>query len=264
MMAEKCEHCCTRIEGLGVSFGSAIILKNVDLHVNCGELIAVVGPNGAGKTTLLRAILGEIPYKGSIKFQVKGKPDGNPRIGYVPQKLNYDLESPISVSDLIGSAISDAPVWLGIKTSLKEKIRVSLAGVSAERLSDKRIGELSGGELQRVLLAMAMTPEPDLLLLDEPMSGVDAKGLSLFYELAGSLRRAKDVTILLVTHDLIGVASHADRMVLLNNSIIASGRPKEVLSDERLVKELGPSLWNISKLPEFMDGLSAGGKGRER
>lgn len=248
-MTQTCEHCCTRIENLNVRFGAVPILKDVNLHVNCGELIAVVGPNGAGKTTLLRAMLGEIPYSGSINFQVKGEPHRKPRIGYVPQKLNYDLDSPITVLDLIASAISSDPIWLGVKPSLRKKIKVSLAGVSAEHLLNKRIGELSGGELQRVLLAMAMTPEPDLLLLDEPMSGVDAKGLLLFYKIAGSLRKERDVTILLVTHDLMGVAPHADRMVLLNNSVIASGRPQEVLSDERLIKTLGPSLWNISKLP---------------
>ncbi|MFA5146851.1 MAG: metal ABC transporter ATP-binding protein [Candidatus Omnitrophota bacterium] len=248
-MTKTCEHCCTRIENLDVSFGAVRILKGVNLHVNCGELIAIVGPNGAGKTTLLRAILGEIRYTGSIDFQVKGMPCKKPRIGYVPQRLNYDPDSPISVLDLIASAISDDPVWLGVNPLLTAKIRASLAGVSAEHLLNKRIGELSGGELQRALLAMAMTPEPDLLLLDEPMSGVDAKGLSLFYEIASSLRKARDVTILLVTHDLMGVAPHADRMILLNNSVIASGEPRAVLSDERLISALGPSLWNISKLP---------------
>lgn len=251
MTQKLCVHCCTRIESLNVFFGPTQVLNNIDLHVDCGELVAVVGPNGAGKTTLLRAMLGEISYSGVINYQVKGLPHGKPRIGYVPQRLNYDLDSPISVLDLIASAVSNDPVWLGVKPSLKEKIESSLASVSADHLINKRIGELSGGELQRVLLAMAMTPEPDLLLLDEPMSGVDAKGLSLFYEIASSLRKVKDVTILLITHDLMGVVPHADRMVLLNNSVIACGKPEEVLSDERLIRVLGPSLWNISKLPEF-------------
>ena len=250
-MTQTCVHCCTKIENLSVNFGTISILKNINLHVDCGELVAIVGPNGAGKTTLLRAMLGEIRYNGTISYQVKGLPHKKPHIGYVPQKLNYDLDSPISVLDLIASAISKDPIWLGVKPSSIEKIKSSLASVSAAHLLNKRIGELSGGELQRVLLAMAMTPEPDLLLLDEPMSGVDARGLSLFYEIASSLRKVKDVTILLVTHDLIGVAPHADRMVLINNSVIASGKPQDVLSDERLIKALGPSLWNISKLPEL-------------
>lgn len=248
-MTKTCVHCCTRIEKLSVTLGGVPVLKDVSLHVNCGELIAIVGPNGAGKTTLLRAMLGEVRYSGTIHFQVKGSPSEHPHIGYVPQKLNYDLDSPISVLDLIASAVSADPVWLGVKPSLRKNIAASLESVSAEKLLYKKIGELSGGELQRVLLAMAMMPEPDLLLLDEPMSGVDAKGLSLFYQIASSLTKKKDVTILLVTHDLIGVAPHADRMILLNKSVIAGGKPAEVLSDERLIKALGPSLWNISKLP---------------
>ncbi len=230
-MTKTCVHCCTRIENLNVRFGSVPILRDVNLHVNCGELIAIVGPNGAGKTTLLRAMLGEIPYTGSINFQVKGLPARNPRIGYVPQKLNYDLDSPMSVLDLITCAISGQPVWMGVKSSLKDKIETSLASVSAGHLLNKRIGELSGGELQRALLAMAMTPQPDILLLDEATSGVDAKGLSSFYELAGSLRKANDVTIILVTHDLLGIAPHADRMILLKNSVIASGEPKEIIAE---------------------------------
>jgi zinc transport system ATP-binding protein len=254
-VTQTCEHCCTRIENLNVSFGSIHILKNIDLHVNCGELIAIVGPNGAGKTTLLRAMLGEIPYSGSIKFQVKGKIDKHPRIGYVPQKLNYDLDSPISVLDLIATAAGKGPVWMGVKPFLKERIRISLASVSAGHLLNKKIGELSGGELQRALLAMAMTPEPHLLLLDEVMSGVDARGLAIFYDIVGALKKAKDVTVLLVTHDLMGIAPHADRMVLLNNSILASGTPKDVLSDKELIQAFGPTLWDVSKLPQpAMDG----------
>ena len=233
-MTNSCEHCCTKIEALNVRFGSVPILKDVDMHVNCGELIAIVGPNGAGKTTLLRAILGEIPYSGSIKFRVKGHPEKAPRIGYVPQKLNYDLGSPISVSDLIASAITNDPIWLGTKRSVREEVRKALAQVSSEHLLDKKIGELSGGELQRMLLAMAMLPEPDILLLDEPMSGVDVKGLSIFYRVVRELTKTKDVAVLLVSHDLAGVAAHADRVLLINKSVIASGRPQDVFSMENV------------------------------
>lgn len=250
-MIQTCKHCCTKIENLNVNFGAVQILNDINLHVNCGELIAIVGPNGAGKTTLLRAMLGEVHYRGKISYQLRGEVNKKPRIGYVPQRLNYDPDSPISVSDLIAASISNKPVWFGINPVLKDRIKYSLRSVSAEHLLDKKIGELSGGELQRVLLAMAMTPEPDILLLDEAMSGVDVKGLSLFYEIASSLRKTNDVTIILVTHDLIGIAPHADRMILLNKSVVASGDPQEVLSDERLIKTLGPSLWNISKLPEL-------------
>ena len=248
---KTCEHCCTKIDNLSVKFGSSIILDKVNLHVNCGEVIGVVGPNGAGKTTLLRTILGEIPYQGRIAFQIEGSLSKKPKIGYVPQKLQFDLGSPISVTDLVASAISHQPIWAGVSKDLSEKVKGVLSLFSAEHLLDRRIGELSGGELQRVLLAIAMTPEPELLLLDEPASGVDVKGLSLFYRIVDDLRKKYDIAVILVTHDLAGVSSYVDRLILLNRSVIAEGEPEEVLSDEKLIKAFGASLWNISLLPNL-------------
>jgi len=227
------------------------VLDNVNLHVNCGEVVGVVGPNGAGKTTLLRTILGEVPYQGKIAFQIEGAASKKPKIGYVPQKLQFDLSSPISVTDLVASAISHQPIWAGVSKGLSERVKTVLSLFSAEHLLKRRIGELSGGELQRVLLAIAMTPEPELLLLDEPASGVDVKGLSLFYRIVDDLRRKYDIAVILVTHDLAGVSSYVDRLILLNRSVIAEGEPKEVLSDEKLLKAFGPSLWNISLLPNL-------------
>ena len=180
-MRNTCEHCCTKIYDLKVNLGGNIILDNVSLHVNCGEVVGVVGPNGAGKTTLLRTILGELPYEGKIAFRVNGHESKRPKIGYVPQKLQFDLTSPISVTDLVASAISRHPVWTGVHKDLLKEVRNVLSLFSAQHLLKRRIGELSGGELQRVLLAIAMTPEPQLLLLDEPASGVDVKGLSLIH-----------------------------------------------------------------------------------
>ena len=248
---KTCEHCCTKIDNLSVKFGSSIILDKVNLHVNCGEVIGVVGPNGAGKTTLLRTILGEIPYQGKIAFQIEGSASKKPKIGYVPQKLQFDLYSPISVTDLVASAISHHPIWVGVNKDLSKKVESVLSLFSAEHLLKRRIGELSGGELQRVLLAIAMTPEPELLLLDEPASGVDVKGLSLFYQIVDDLRKKHDIAVILVTHDLAGVSSYVDRLILLNRSVIAEGEPKEVLLDEKLIKAFGPSLWNISLLPNL-------------
>ena len=248
---KTCEHCCTKIDNLSVKFSGSIILDKVNLHVNCGEVIGVVGPNGAGKTTLLRTILGEIPYQGRIAFQIDGSVAKKPKIGYVPQKLQFDLGSPINVTDLVASAISHKPIWAGVSKDLSERVKGVLSLFSAEHLLKRRIGELSGGELQRVLLAIAMTPEPELLLLDEPASGVDVKGLSLFYRIVDDLRKQYDIAVILVTHDLAGVSSYVDRLILLNRSVIAEGEPKEVLSDEKLVKAFGASLWNISLLPNL-------------
>jgi zinc transport system ATP-binding protein len=248
-LTRTCEHCCTKIDNLTVKLSGNIILDNVNLHVNCGEVVGVVGPNGAGKTTLLRTILGEVSYQGKIAFRIEGSTSKKPKIGYVPQKLQFDLGSPISVADLVVSAISYHPIWAGINKDLLEKAEGVLSLFSAEHLLRRRIGELSGGELQRVLLAIAMTPEPELLLLDEPASGVDVKGLSLFYQIVDNLRKKHDIAVILVTHDLAGVSSYADRLILLNRSVIAEGEPKEVLLNEKLVNTFGPSLWNISCLP---------------
>ena len=251
ILRNTCEHCCTKIDNLKVNLGGNAILDNVNLHVNCGEVIAVVGPNGAGKTTLLRTILGELPYSGKIAFRVSGHESKKPKIGYVPQKLQFDIDSPISVADLVAAAISKHPIWLGVHKDLLDKVKSVLSLFSADCLINRRIGELSGGELQRVLLAIAMTPEPELLLLDEPASGVDAKGLSLFYQIVADLRKKHDIAVVLVTHDLAGISSYVDRIILLNHSVIAQGEPKEVLLNEELIKVFGPSLWNISCLPNL-------------
>jgi len=218
---KTCEHCCTKIDNLTVKFGDNAILDNVNLHVNCGEVVGVVGPNGAGKTTLLRTILGEVSYHGKITFRISGSVSKKPKIGYVPQKLQLDLGSPVSVTDLVASAISHHPIWAGVSKDLSERVKGVLSLFSAEHLLKRRIGELSGGELQRVLLAIAMTPEPELLLLDEPASGVDVKGLSLFYRIVDDLRKQYDIAVILVTHDLAGVSSYVDRLILLNRSVIA-------------------------------------------
>ncbi|MBF0532584.1 MAG: metal ABC transporter ATP-binding protein [Candidatus Omnitrophica bacterium] len=244
----SCSHCCTRIEGISVSYGNYQALDNVDIHLNCRELVAVIGPNGAGKTTLLRAILGEIPHKGTMRFQFQGKPSVKPRIGYVPQKLHVDDDAPISVLDFMTMGLYGSSVRRGSNLQLKAKINSSLGLVSAAHLVSKRLCELSGGEIQRVLLALALIPTPDLLLLDEPGSGVDVNGLKLFYQIVGNLRKTHDVSILLVTHDLMGIGQHADRIVLLNRSVLAQGAPQVILTDEKLIQVFGPSLWGAAGL----------------
>lgn len=235
-MQTTCDHCCTRIENLNVTFGKTPVLEGVNIHLNCRQILAVIGPNGAGKTTLLRAIIGEIPSTGRINFLVKASPGKAPRIGYVPQKINFDPDSPVSVLDLVATTITRRPIWLGISSSIRAQAAEILKKVASENLMDKRIGELSGGQLQRVLLAMAMTPCPDLLLLDEPISAVDVEGISLFYEIVNGLKKEHDISIIMVTHNLTGVVPYADRMILLNRTIIAEGTPKEVLADKKMLE----------------------------
>ncbi len=226
--------CCTRIEHFTVKAGRLTIFEDVNMHVHCGQLTALIGPNGAGKSTLLRAILGEIPHTGELHYaDAKGKHTGHPVIGYVPQYLRFDVSSPTSVMDIFMACLSRRPVWLCSSKKLRPRVQASLERVQAAHLIDRRLGALSGGELQRVLLALALDPVPDLLLLDEPVSGVDQNGLELFYEIVSELREKEDMAIILISHDLNLVKKHADQVVLLNKRIITSGSPDEVFRDSR-------------------------------
>lgn len=235
-----CGYCCTKIENFGVKVGRTQILQNVNLHLHCGELTAIIGPNGAGKSTLLKSILGEIKHEGSVVFAgANGEAAGRPVVGYVPQQLEFDTAAPLSVRNLFTSCMSRKPAWQGVSKKLNKRIIDCLDRVQSEKLIDKRLGALSGGELQRVLLALALEPIPQLLLLDEPVSGVDRKGLEVFYEIVSKIRKEYDLTIILVSHDLDLVRKHADRVVLLNRTVILNGTPEEVYTNKRMHETFG-------------------------
>lgn len=230
-----CEkHChCIRINDLGVKFGKDVILEDVNLHMHCGELTVVIGPNGAGKSTLLRAILGEIEHEGTI--DLKETSTGNQRemrIGYVPQSLNIEREIPITVYDLFASFISRTPVWLFKSKKLYNKIYEQLKIFSVEDCIDKQVGKLSGGQLQRVMLSIAITPMPNLLILDEPVSGIDENGVRDFYRIVNELKTKYDLSILLVSHDLHLVKKYADKVILIDKTILAQGTPDEVYKNK--------------------------------
>lgn len=235
-----CGYCCTRIEDFSVRIGKTEILSDVNLHLHCGELTALIGPNGAGKSTLLKSILGEIKHEGTIVFAgADGGSSGRPIVGYVPQRLDFDTAAPLSVRNLFTACMSRKPAWYGVSKHLDGRIISSLDRVQAGRLIDRRLGALSGGELQRVLLALALEPMPQLLLLDEPVSGVDRKGLEVFYEIVSKIREKYDLTIILVSHDLDLVKKHADRVVLLNRTVVLNGSPEQVFSDKRMHETFG-------------------------
>ena len=247
---KACGLCCTRVENLGVSFGDKVVLENINLHIHCGNLTAVIGPNGAGKSTLLKALLGEIRHDGILKFlDNKNVHTDGPLIGYVPQTLNFDKDSPISVMDLFAASATNLPVWFRAPSGVRRNVMESLKKAGAEHLADRRLGELSGGELQRVLLSLAVHPVPDLLLLDEPVSGVDQKGMAQFYELVSELRKVYDLSIILVSHDLGLVAKYADRVIFLNRTIEASGTPEEVYKHPRFRETFGEN-WYLDLLKE--------------
>ncbi len=225
----SCGLCRIEVEGLSVVRDGQTLLHDVGLHVHCGELTALIGTNGAGKTTLIRALLGEIPFTGTVRHLTQdGKPAAAVRTGYVPQQLEFDHSSPVTVMDFMTASLSRRAVWLGVSKRARREALEALSRTDCERLSDRRLGALSGGELQRVLLALALRPQPDLLILDEPVSGVDQNGLESFYQTVAALRAHNHMAVLLVSHDLDVVRRYADHVVLMQGTVLCQGRPKEV------------------------------------
>ncbi|MBR4538843.1 MAG: metal ABC transporter ATP-binding protein [Clostridia bacterium] len=228
---DACGLCRIELDHVGVKAGADVLVEDVSFHIHCGQLTALVGPNGAGKTTLVKAILGQRPYTGAIRHvDADGHKFPAPRIGYVPQQLPFDREMPLTVCDLIAASLSRRPVWTGVGKSMRENVHKVLEETQAASLIDKRLGALSGGELQRVLLAMALTPLPDLLVLDEPVSGVDQNGLSLFLQTVSDLRKTHHMAILMVSHDWELVRRYADFVVLVQQKVLKAGAPEEVFS----------------------------------
>ena len=226
-----CGHsCCLRVENLSVRIGTDSILKDVNLHVHCGEMVALVGPNGAGKSTFLKAILGQREYEGVIAFSEPGQRSKKPRIGYVPQSPAFDPSDPVSVADLFACCMSRRPAFLGLGKSMQEMVLECLERVHGEDLIHKRVGTLSGGELQRVLLALALEPMPNILILDEPLSGVDVEGMVTLMDMLDELRKAYDLSILMTTHDFSMLPRYADQVVLIDHGIKIQGTPETVLA----------------------------------
>ena len=226
------DSCCLRVQDLSVKIGNDQILQGVAMHVHCGELVALIGPNGAGKSTFLKAVLGQVDYDGVIAFSSPGQRDRRPRIGYVPQSPNFDPGDPISVADLFACCQSRRPAFLGQSKAMRKMILECLERVHGEDLIDKRVGTLSGGELQRVLLALALEPIPNILILDEPLSGVDVEGIGTLMDMLDELRKTYDLSILMTTHDFTTLDKYADQVVLIDRKVLCQGTPAKVLASE--------------------------------
>ncbi len=236
---EQCK-CSTQIRGLTVRKRDGVIIHDVTLDVHHGEIMAIIGRNGAGKTTLLKALLGRIPYTGSITFtNPKGERVEKPRIGYVPQNMVFDRSTPMTVADMLCANLSSFPIWLGHKKEKLARADAMLQKVGGKNLLQKQLENLSGGEMQRVLLAFALEPMPDMLLLDEPVSAVDRKGIEVFYDLVTSLRSEYHMPVILVSHDLSHVARYATRAALLDRTILVSGDVKTVMASPQVRETFG-------------------------
>lgn len=226
------DSCCLRVQNLNVAIGENRILQNVNMHVHCGEMVALIGPNGAGKSTLLKAILGQREYDGVIAFSAPGERSRKPRIGYVPQSPAFDPGDPLSVADLFACCMSRRPAFFGLSKAMREQVLDCLDRVHATELVDKRVGALSGGELQRVLLALALEPLPNILILDEPLSGVDVEGMDTLMSMLDEIRKEYDLSILMTTHDFSSLERYADQVILIDHAIKKMGTPAEVLSSQ--------------------------------
>jgi len=228
--------CCLRVQNLSVKIGGDKILKDVNMHVHCGQMVALIGPNGAGKSTLLKAILGQREYEGVIAFSAPGERSRKPRIGYVPQSPNFDPSDPVTVEDLFACCLSRRPAFLGLSREFREQVLDCLEMVHGADLIHKRVGTLSGGELQRVLLALALEPMPNILILDEPLSGVDVEGMQSLMDMLDEIRKECDLSILMTTHDFSMLPRYADQVVLIDHGIKAMGTPDEVLGSDAFLQ----------------------------
>jgi zinc transport system ATP-binding protein len=223
------------IRDLSVRAGGMEILSGIHADIRCGEVTALIGPNGAGKTTLLMAILGLIPYSGTIRFcRAEEHGMGIPRIGYVPQRIDLDRNAPMTVLDFFALSSQRMPVFLGRSRKSRTEAETALHRVGSSHLIGRPLGKLSGGELQRILLGLALRDNPDILLLDEPVSGVDVSGEELFCDFLDQIHQESRFSLLLVSHDLSVVARHADRVICLNRTIVCQGATTEVLTPDTL------------------------------
>lgn len=227
----SCGLCRIELQNVEVSLEQEMLLRDINVHIHCGQLTVLIGPNGGGKTTLLRAMLGLVPYAGRIlHLDEHDKPFSGLKTGYVPQQLPFDKQMPVTVRDLLAAALSRRPVWTGVSRKTRNRALQALGMAQATPLIDRRLGALSGGELQRVLLALALNPTPDLLILDEPVSGVDHNGQALFLDTVDALRKQQHMAILLVSHDWMLVQEYADQVILIDKTVRAIGTADAVFA----------------------------------
>jgi zinc transport system ATP-binding protein len=219
------------VEGLFVTLDGKEILQNISFSLKKGEALAIVGPNGAGKTVLFRALLGAIPFTGKIRWKK------NVVIGYVPQRFGLDSHVPLTVEEFF---LLKAPrFWFPPRNFLRHLgHELAVAGLTRSILK-RQLSELSGGEIQRVLISWAMVGHPDVLLFDEPTTGIDVGVEETIYDLIGRLNRERHTACILISHDLHVISQHADHVLSINKKAIAYGSPLDVLSPSGLAKLYG-------------------------
>jgi zinc transport system ATP-binding protein len=214
------------IDGLAVAREGRTLLADVGLAVARGSTHVLLGPNGAGKTTLLSAVLGRTPFGGRIRFHWRG----SGRLGYVPQGFHVDRTLPLTVGEFLALPRQRRPVCLGVGRATRAHMEAVLARLGLSDCWTRPLGVLSGGEQRRVLLANAIDPPPEFLLLDEPASGLDEIAVEQLEATLAALKREAGTSVLMVSHDLEQVRRIADRVTLLDRTVRATGAPAEVLT----------------------------------
>jgi zinc transport system ATP-binding protein len=210
------------VRKLNISFGGRTVLHNLSFQVTRGENLAIIGPNGAGKTVLLRALLNQVPYEGEIRWA------SDVRLGYVPQSIAADRQLPLHVRDLLAAKAR-------LLKLPAEAIPAAARIVNlAPELLNTRIGVLSGGQFQKVLITFALLGDPNVLLVDEPTASLDELAQEHIYDLLERLRQERDLTVLLVSHDLSVVYQFATKVLCLSGGSPCFGPPREILTPETL------------------------------
>jgi manganese/iron transport system ATP-binding protein len=252
------------VSGITVSYNGKAALEDVSFQIARGERIAVVGPNGAGKSTLFKVIAGVLhPNRGQVKVYGHG-PGGHICIAYVPQRTQVDWHFPVNVTDVVMMGrIGKLGLFRWPRTRDWEYTRQCLQVVGMADMADRQIGELSGGQQQRVFIARALAQEAELMLMDEPFTGLDVTSQEDIFRILEELRQ-RGVTVMISTHDLNLAAERFDRMLLLNHRLLGMGKPDDVFTSERLMQAYGGHM----RLIQTGDGLLAlsdtcCGKGQE-
>ncbi len=242
-------------KGLTFGYGREPVLEHVDLSVRAGEFVALVGPNGSGKSTLLRLLLGSLePDAGEARLF--GRPPGSVhrrgRLGYVPQRPNLNSELPATVREIVSAGrLTDGRWWLPLSRADRRQVDHAIASVGLADLASRPLNELSGGQQQRAFIARAFASEPSLLVLDEPIAGVDAASQRLFRDSLVHLIGQHGAGVLLVSHELSAVADDVDRVIVLKRTVLFDGEPADLAA--RGVGSLGV---HAEDLPIWLEHLS--------
>jgi manganese/iron transport system ATP-binding protein len=230
------------VHKLNVRYNGRDALENVSFHLHAGERVAVVGPNGAGKSTLFKVVAGVLPATDGEVTIYGSKPRKHVCIAYIPQRSQVDWNFPVNVADVVmmGRIAKLGPLGWPKKQDW-DLVHEALRTVELDSLSKRQIGELSGGQQQRMFIARALAQEAELMLMDEPLTGLDSPSQESILSLLDELQR-QNVTVMVATHDLEQAAQHFDRIMLLNHKLIAFGPPEQVLQTEKLIQAYGGRL----------------------